>query len=409
MLLSGCEPAAEHDASAGVGNALTERLGGDDVRGFARAMQPRTFVFPADHGPHPDYRNEWWYLTGNLETAAGRRFGYQVTFFRIAIAPPVPPGESRRSHWATRQIWMAHVALSDAANRRHQAHERFARGAVGMAGARAEPFRVWLEDWQLQAVPGQSGQSGQTWQLQIETDDFSLDFTLEPVKPIVLQGDAGLSRKSAEPGNASFYYSMPRLDTKGAIRVDDEEHSISGFSWLDREWSTSALGEDQAGWDWFAVQLDDGRDLMFYRLRRRDGSSDPHGAGTLIAADGSSRRLRATDVTLMPLRWWHGPDGVRYPVSWRLGLANAHGASDDQSREHRDRFRDPDPVPAGDGNEERAQEDVHGSSLDYRVEAVFDDQRMNTSVNYWEGMVDVFDAETGAALGRGYLELAGYE
>lgn len=366
ILLSGCEPTTE-TAASGTNSALTERLGGDDVSGYARAKEPRDFVFPADHGPHPDFRNEWWYLTGNLETATGRRFGYQATFFRIALAPPDPLTEPRRSAWATRQAWMAHVALSDPTNERHQARERFARGAAGLAGARAEPFRVWLEDWQLMADPTDTEQ---TWQLEIETADFGLNLVLEPLKPIILQGDAGLSQKSAEPGNASFYYSIPRLETRGTVQSGGEGFSVTGLSWLDREWSTSALGEDQAGWDWFALQLDDGHDLMFYQLRRSDGRPDPHSAGTLIAPDGGPHRLRATDVTLEPRRWWRSPDGIRFPVAWQLQITDG---------------------PT------------------YHIEAAFDDQRMETTVDYWEGMVDVFDAETGEARGRGYLELAGYK
>jgi len=362
----GCEPppgSGESRAESG----LSDRLGGDDIEGFARAVQPRTLVFPADHGPHPDYRNEWWYLTGNLETAGGRRFGYQVTFFRVALAPPGPLSQERRSAWATRQVWMTHVALSDAANRRHQEQERFARGAAGLAGAEAEPFRVWLEDWQLGAV---AAGPQQVWQLRIDTADFDLDLELEPAKPIVLQGDAGLSQKSAEPGNASYYYSMTRLKTSGLIQVGGEPLEVGGLSWLDREWSTRALGPDQAGWDWFALQLGDGSDLMYYRLRRTDGQADPHSAGTLVDPNGAYRRLSAADLALQPLRWWRSPEGVGYPVAWELKL-------------------------------------IEGPA--YRVEAVFDDQRMDTSVAYWEGMVDVFDAETGAQRGRGYLELAGYE
>jgi len=268
---AGCERATTPGKPA-TETGLAERLGGGDLSGFARALEPREFAFPADHGPHPDFRNEWWYLTGNLETATGRRFGYQVTFFRIALAPEDPAAQPRRSGWATRQVWMAHVALSDAANRRHREHERFARGAAGLAGAQASPFRVWLEDWQLQARG--EGKDG-VWELQIETANFGLELALDPEKPIVLQGDAGLSRKSAEPGNASFYYSIPRLTTAGNIRVGNEELAVTGLSWLDREWSTSALTAQQSGWDWFALQLDDGRDLMYYQMRRTDGRSTP--------------------------------------------------------------------------------------------------------------------------------------
>lgn len=366
MGLGSCEPHGERPEPA-VEDTLAERLGGDRPEGYARAYQAREFTFPRDHGPHPDFRNEWWYLTGNLESAAGRRFGYQVTFFRIALAPEQPQDLSRRSDWAARQVWMAHVALSDAADRAHREHERFARGALGLAGARAQPPRVWLEDWRLYT---DSGANRESWNLSVDTPDFGLDLRLEPVKPIVLQGDDGLSRKSAEPGNASYYYSIPRLRTRGEIEIGDQRQAVAGLSWLDREWSTSALGEDQAGWDWFALQFDDGRDLMFYRLRRKDGGVDPHSAGSLVGPDGAVRVLDRDDVELEPLRWWRSADGVRYPVAWRMRVLDQPG---------------------------------------YRVEAVFDDQRMDTSVRYWEGMVDVLDADSRQPIGRGYLELAGYD
>lgn len=366
IAIAGCEPATD-TGERPTESSLSDQLGGEEVTGFARALEPRELVFPADHGPHPEYRNEWWYLTGNLETPAGRRFGYQVTFFRIALAPPDRHAESRRSGWATRQVWMTHVALSDAANQSHEEYERFARGAAGLAGARVEPFRVWLDDWQLK---GGGDVTDRSWQLSIETDGFTFDFALESLKPIVLQGHAGLSQKGAESGNASFYYSIPRLKTEGTIRVGDEELAVTGLSWLDREWSTSALGGDQVGWDWFALQLDDGRDLMYYSLRRKDGQPDPHSAGILVEAGGAAVRLRSGDVALEPKRWWRSVNGVRYPVAWLLRLADGSG---------------------------------------YRVEAVFDEQLMDTTVTYWEGMVDVFDADTSEERGRGYLELVGYE
>jgi predicted secreted hydrolase len=226
---------------------------------------------------------------------------------------------------------------------------------------------VWLEDWQLQ---GAGDSSEESWELRIQTDRFAFDFELQPLTPIVPQGNNGLSQKSAEWGNASFYYSIPRLRTTGAIRLGDQEHQVSGLSWLDREWSTSALGDDQVGWDWFALQLDDGRDLMYYQLRRTDGQPDAHSAGVLVGSDGTRRRLGPADVELEPRRWWRSADGVRYPIAWRLQLFDGSG---------------------------------------FRVEAVFDDQRMDTTVQYWEGMVDVFDAKTVERAGRGYLELAGYE
>jgi predicted secreted hydrolase len=341
--------------------SIAEQLGNQPEEGFARADAPRAFVFPADHGPHPEYRNEWWYFTGNLDAADGRRLGYQATFFRIGLDANPP---ARESQWATREAWMAHLAVSDAATGTHRGVERFARGALGLAGATVEPLRVWLEDWRLSSDDG-----GATWRLEAATDDFRLDLALRAERAIVLQGDAGLSQKSTEPGNASYYYSVPRLATSGTVTIDGAAHAVTGLSWLDREWSTSALGPDQAGWDWFALQLADGRDLMYYRLRHDDGRVDAMSRGSLVDADGRRVELGA-ELPLTPVRWWTAPDGRRFPVEWDLALP--------------------------------------GEARPLRVAAVFDDQYMQLAVRYWEGMVDVRDRATGEALGRGYLEMTGY-
>ena len=341
--------------------SVAEQLGNQPAEGFARAEAPRAFVFPADHGPHRAYRNEWWYFTGNLDAADGRRFGYQATLFRIALDADPP---ARDSKWATSEAWMAHLALSDGATGTHRGVERFARGAAGLAGATVEPLRVWLEDWTLSSADG-----GATWKLDAAADDFRLDLTLRADRPVVLQGDGGLSQKSTEPGNASYYYSVPRLVTTGTVTIDGKAHAVTGQSWLDREWSTSALGADQAGWDWFALQLADGRDLMYYRLRRKDGRVDAMSRGSLVGADGQRVELGA-DLPLTPVRWWTAPDGRRFPVEWDLALP--------------------------------------GETRTLRVAAVFDDQYMTLAVRYWEGMVDVRDRATGETLGRGYLEMTGY-
>jgi len=341
--------------------SVAEQLGNQPAEGFARAEAPRAFVFPADHGPHRAYRNEWWYFTGNLDAADGRRLGYQATFFRIGLDADPP---ARDSKWATSEAWMAHLALSDGATGTHRGVERFARGAAGLAGATVEPLRVWLEDWTLSSADG-----GATWKLDAAADDFRLDLTLRADRPVVLQGDGGLSQKSTEPGNASYYYSVPRLVTTGTVTIDGKAHAVTGQSWLDREWSTSALGADQAGWDWFALQLADGRDLMYYRLRRKDGRVDAMSRGSLVDADGRRVELGA-DLPLTPVRWWTARDGRRFPVEWDLVL--------------------PDDTRA------------------LRVAAAFDDQYMTLAVRYWEGMVDVRDRATGESLGRGYLEMTGY-
>ena len=344
---------------------VADALGGEPDPGFARATDPRTFVFPDDHNAHPAYRNEWWYLTGQLEAGDGERFGYQLTFFRIALAPEAAP---RDSAWATRQLWMGHVALTGIDAGTHHHDQRLARGALQLAGQTREPFAVWLEDWSLRGGDG----GDFPWQLAVETENFDLALTLEPQRAPVLQGDAGLSQKSAAAGNASYYYSITRLATRGTIRTDGGETStVTGSSWLDREWSTSALGKDQTGWDWFSLQLVDGRDLMLYRLRQRGGGTDPHSAGSVISTDSHKTALDADDFELEPLRWWRSPQGARYPVAWRLRVAAA--------------------------------------DLDLRVEALVDDQEMATGVRYWEGAVGVRSAASGEVLGRGYLEMTGYD
>lgn len=335
------------------------------IEGFARASEPRTFVFPADHGPHPDFRNEWWYFTGNLESADGRRFGYQLTFFRIALAPEVPTTGSR---WRTNQLYMAHFAVSDFASESHHGFQRFGRGAAGLAGARNPPLQVWLDHWELQA----EDPSGFPLRLTAAESGLAIDLRLVPEKPIVLNGDRGLSRKSAEAGNASYYYSATRLSTEGDVRLGAETFEVSGNSWLDREWSTSALAADQQGWDWFALQLEDGRDLMLYRLRRTDGSADPASAGTLVDSDGEARHLVADDMDFEVLDHWRSPEsGIRYPRRWQLNLPR--------------------------------------DDLVLEVIPEFDNQEMDVVVRYWEGAVRVQGRQGDRPLaGRGYMELAGY-
>lgn len=361
LAAAGCggqgEPAS---TETGNGNGLAAALGGSADPGFARATEVRPFDFPRDHGPHPQYRNEWWYVTGNLDDEAGRRHGFQLTLFRIGLAPG---RADRPSRWATHQVWMGHLALTDVAGDRFRAAERFARGGdIGLAGARREPVEVWLEDWRLERDPGGD------WHLRAATDAFALDLALHPERPPVLQGDRGLSQKSDAPGNASYYYSLTRLATRGEIRVAGESRKVNGNAWLDREWSTSALGENQAGWDWFALQLDDGTDIMYYRLRREDGSTDPLSAGSIAAPDGATTPLGRDDVALEVLDRWTGPKDSVYPSRWRLDIAGIEGP--------------------------------------LTVVPVIADQELDVSVRYWEGAVDVLRA--GEPVGRGYVELAGY-
>lgn len=359
-----CAPATP-PASSLPPASVTVLLGGEDPAGFARAEIPRDFRFPDDHGPHPEFRHEWWYFTGNLRAPGGRRFGYQLTFFRFALSPAPP---DRISRWAANQAYMAHFAVTDAERSRFHHFERTGRGALGLAGATARPFRVWLDDWSAEAEEA----SPLPIRLRAREGKVSVDLLLDTARPIVLQGDRGLSRKGASPGNASYYYSMTRLSTRGSVQVEKGTFPVEGNSWLDREWGTSSLEKGQVGWDWFALQLSDGRDLMFYRLRREDGGTDPYSAGTLVLPDGSFRRLSSADVRIEILAFWKSPEsGARYPSRWRLLFPS--------------------------------------EELELEVVPRVANQELRTTVRYWEGAVEVRGTSRGGPVeGEGYVELTGY-
>ena len=340
---------------------------GQDVgaEGFERVLGPRRFEFPRDHGPHGRHRSEWWYFTGHLATPARRRFGFQLTFFRFALAPRTAP---RSSRWASRDIYMAHFAVTDIETGEFHAFERFARGAVGLAGAHAAPFRVWVESWEAASA---ADQAFLPLRLRAARGALALDIELGPGKPYVAQGDKGFSVKSDRPGNASYYYSFTRLPAAGSLRVDGVEHQVAGNAWFDREWSTSALDPEQVGWDWFAFHLDDGRDFMFYRLRRRDGSTDPASAGVIVDSDGQVRRLGAADIELEVLDTWTSPaDGAVYPGRWSVR------------------------APA--------------LALVFKVEPLVADQEHRGRFRYWEGAAQVQGAPGSPISGLGYVELVGY-
>jgi predicted secreted hydrolase len=265
---------------------------------------------------------------------------------------------------------MGHLALTDGKNGAFHAFERFCRGANGLAGASARPFRVWLEDWEMTG-PAQ-GEDIFPIQLRAFERDVGISLTLYPAKPLVVQGDAGLSQKSSEPGNASFYYSFSRLEASGEIDLGAQSARVEGLAWMDREWSTSALSPEQVGWDWFALQLDDGSDLMYYQLRLKDGSADPLSKGILVWPAGEASVLQSSDVQLDVSDRWESPlDGSEYPSGWRLA------------------------VPSED--------------LVLDLSPVLSDQELNLSFRYWEGAVRVTGALRGQAIGgKGYVELTGY-
>lgn len=388
LLWAGCADGGADEERARL--SLTETLAGADTAGYARALEPRPFDFPADHGPHPGFRTEWWYVTGNLTSDDALDFGFQLTIFRSALAADAPETESA---WGTNQAYMAHFTLTDIAAGRFHAFERFARGAVGLAGATAEPLRVWVEDWSIEgygasrsaaaadtaagAGEAGSGSSSATvfpLRLHASENGISLDLVLERGKPPVPQGERGLSQKGPEVGNASYYFSLTRMPAAGTLVVDGDTARVRGTAWLDREWSTSALAEGQVGWDWFALQLDDGWEMMIYRLRRADGSADPRSDGVLISPEGARVRLAwGTDVSMEATGSWVSPiDGTVYPSGWRIQ------------------------VP------ERGWVLVARPRIPH--------QELDVTFRYWEGAVAVEGTGEGGqpVRGRGYVELTGY-
>ena len=364
-------PAApETDAQAATGGSsrLSELLSDQGLEGYAQAIEPRQFVFPADHGPHPDFRNEWWYLTGNLDGKEGARFGFEFTIFRFSLVPPGTDITGDASAWRSNQVYIGHFAITDASARQFYVAQRYSRGGLGLAGAAAEPFHVWLDDWSIAAA---RPDSDAIWRLRASDRKIALNLTLVPQKQPVLNGVNGLSQKAAMAGNASYYYSISRLQTNGTVQIGDNVFEVDGLSWLDREWGSSALSSDQEGWDWYALQLSDGSDLMFYNLRRNDGSQDVHSAGTLTLADGTAVYLSRDDFIVEVLDTWQSPQGGRYPVAWRIAVPQ------------------------------------YGLKLN--IEPLLDAQELVTTVRYWEGAVDVSGERDGMPImGRGYVELTGY-
>lgn len=370
LVVSGCSRAPE-PAPVDEPMELAAAMGGDTL-GYARADGVIPFDFPTDYGAHPDFKTEWWYFTGNLFSDDGRRFGYELTLFRSALAPP-DSLDASADGWTTRQLYMGHFSLADPETGTFHAFERFSRGAAGLAGAESPPFRIWLNDWNMASVDASRPDGLFPLRLQAEEDGVAIDLTLNAVKPIVLQGDRGWDPKGAGAGNASYYYSFTRMDTEGSVTVPDGSYDVSGQSWKDHEWSTSALGPDEIGWDWFALQLDDGREIMYYQLRREDGSISPFTGGTLVEADGSKHHLTTEDVELTVLdRWTSAVSGAEYPVRWELDLPK--------------------------------------EDLVLTVDAVMPNQELNVSVRYWEGAVDISGhSDTARVSGVGYVELTGYD
>lgn len=326
---------------------------------------PPEFSFPRDHGAHFEYRTEWWYVTGLVADGRQRRYGFQITFFRQGFAPGAPKtGESRLR---ARQIIAAHLAIADISEQRFHHAERLRRVAGGLAGASQTDLEVWLDDWRM--VRADDGVI--TITARAPGLGIGLEFELRPERDLVRHGDRGYSQKGEAIGNASAYLSWTRLAVDGALSLDGSPRTVKGAAWFDHEWGTSQLGADVVGWDWFSLRLDDGRDLMVYRLRQTDGVAAPHSSGTVVEVDGATSTLARDDAAIEVLERWTSPaTGARYPIRWRVR------------------------VPAHD--------------IDLEVRAVLAaselDGSATTGVIYWEGPV----AAAGSSSGEGYVEMTGY-
>ena len=340
-----------HGAAVSASDLGTLLGGGSDQ--FRKAEPGQPIRLPADHGAHPDYRSEWWYLTGNLKDEQGREYGMQWTLFRQGIEQQIKTDNP----WLTPQLWLAQFAITDLARGSHHQDERTSRQGPGLAGASGGEY--WLREWRL------ASQSDALFPatLKVQSKMGELNLKVSAAKPVVLQGKAGYSEKS--PGNASFYYSYPRLTLTGTLTLDGEARKVTGQGWFDHEWSSSVLADWQSGWDWFSLQLSDGRELMLFRLRTKSGRTEPENRyGILIERDGSSRVLAPESIVLTPGKTWRGPKGQDYPVEWQL--------------------------KAGD--------------LNLVIKARQPNQAMTGRFDYWEGAVSV----SGDAKGVGYLEMTGY-
>ena len=333
---------------------------------FQPARPGRLLQFPRDHGAHPQFKTECWYYVGHLQAEAGESFGYQLTFFRVALKKPDPQA---RSAWALDTIYFAHLALTDVNRRTFIFREKAGRGALGLAGAEAGKSQVWIDSWQAKL-------EGQDFLLKAQDEGLQLQLALSPLKPPALHGDGGFSRKAAGHDAASYYYSLSRLATQGQLTLGDRTLKVRGTSWMDHEFFSSSLAPGQVGWDWFALQLDDGAEVMLYLLRHQDGRLDAASSGTLIDPQGKTRRLQLSDFVIKPTGAWKSPhSGATYPAGWEITIPGAgyHLSLTPTLPDQEIRAKDPAPI------------------------------------TYWEGQVKIQGHKNHLPLsGQGYTELTGY-
>jgi predicted secreted hydrolase len=323
--------------------------------GFAAVVPGKTFVFPEDHGPHPEFRIEWWYVTANLKNSSGTAYGAQWTLFRQAMEPG-----AQQEGWSNQQIWMGHAAVTRADTHRYS--EAFARGGVGQAGVEAKPFLAWIDSWEMRGLDQMRDDTLAPLELKASGADFAYALRLDTDRPLVLQGDAGYSRKS-ERGQASYYFSQPYFEVTGSITIDERSVGVTGKAWMDREWSSQPLATDQTGWDWFSLHLNSGEKLMLFRLRQTDGNN--YCSGNWISRGGKTERIPSTGINITP-KTLTEIERRKLPVTWEIAIP----------------------------------------SLALAIECVPLNARswMGTSFPYWEGPISFAGSHTGL----GYLEMTGY-
>ncbi len=334
---------------------------------YRQALPGYTYHFPRDFYAHEDFRIEWWYYTGNLEDADGRRFGYQLTFFRVGLKNDTE--KINPSQWQVGQIYFSHLTVSDLADEKFHFFERINRKGLGLAGADVGRLHVWNEDWTLTG-------DGQTHHLSAQEAGIGLDLQLTPLKKRVIHGKGGVSQKGDQPGNASHYISYTRMQTRGTVFLKGKKYEVTGTSWMDHEFSSNQLNTEQVGWDWFSVKLDNGTEIMLYLIRLQDGSVEPYSSGTLVRADGSQKHLARRDFSIEAAGEWTSPHtDAAYPASWVI--------------------------------------DLPGQQIRLKILPDLPDQELHhlrsIGSSYWEGSVSVQGTQEGQPVsGKGYVELVGY-
>jgi predicted secreted hydrolase len=332
---------------------------------YQLALPGRKITFPRDHFSHPDFKTEWWYYTGHLQTEKGKNYGYQVTFFRFGLRDR----QSEENRPLFTDLYLAHFALSDKQERKLLFWERANRGYGDKAGAAVDRYLVWNENWKVEG-------RGESHFIEVKVKETTLRLQLTSTKPPALHGQQGLSQKGEGRGRASYYYSLTRLKTEGELETAGRREKIHGTSWMDHEFGSNQLGEDQVGWDWFSIQLEDRTEIMLYLIRRKDGSVDPYSSGTVLYRNGTSRHLDLKDFTVEVLEKWKSPrSGGTYPMKWRVRIPS---------------------------------EEIALEIVPFFAEQELDTQK-STKVTYWEGAAHVRGAQKAKPVeGLGYVEMTGY-